>query len=76
MSYKNSTDPFIKNKLLSLILMSLSFITVILNFLIDRILVLMGSPHFTIFYFLAWICLIIGIFFAYIGYIKPKSKEV
>ena len=75
-SYKNSIDPFIKNKILSLILMSLSFITVIFNFLIDRILVLMGSPHFTLFYFLAWICLIIGIIFAYIGYIKPKSKKV
>ncbi len=75
MSYKNSTDPFIKKKILSLGLMSLSFIIVVLNFLIDRILVLMGSPHFTIFYFLAWICVIIGLFFAYIGYLKPKSRE-
>jgi len=72
-SYKDSIDPFIKKKILSLMVMSLSFIVVLLNFLIDRILVLMGSPHFTIFYFLAWVCVIIGIIFAYIGYIKPKS---
>jgi len=74
-SYKNSKETFIKKKLLSLVLMSLSFIIVILNFFIDRILVLMGSPHFTIFYFLAWVWVIIGIIFAYVGYIKPKSKE-
>lgn len=54
-SYKKSNDTFIRKKLLSLVVMSLSIIFVLLNFLIDRILVLMGSPHFTIFYFLAWI---------------------
>lgn len=54
--------------------MSLFFMLVLLNFLIDRVLILLGDPGFTFFYFLGWSCVIIGIVCAYLGYIKPKSK--
>lgn len=74
-SYKISEKTFIKKKLLSLILMSLCFNLVLLCFLIDRILELLGSSHFTIFYFIAWIIAVIGIISAYIGFIMPKTSE-
>jgi hypothetical protein len=37
--------------------------------------VLLGDPGFTAFYYLAWISAIVGIFGAYYGYIRPKSRE-
>jgi hypothetical protein len=73
--YKSVNDPDYKKAFLSLALMSLSFILVLLMFLIDRILILFGDPGFTLFYFMAWIFVIIGFLGAYLGYIKPKSKE-
>ncbi|MFX1339052.1 MAG: hypothetical protein ACFFDK_10615 [Promethearchaeota archaeon] len=72
--YKSVSDPEYKKAFLSLALMSLSFILVLLMFLIDRILILFGDPGFTIFYFMAWTFVIIGFLEAYLGYIKPKSK--
>jgi len=74
-SYRSSDNPFIKKKLLSLSLMSLTLMTVMFLFLIDRILVLLGAYHFTVFYFIAWIFVMIGIICAYIGYIMPKTSE-
>ncbi|TFG22862.1 MAG: hypothetical protein EU532_14030 [Promethearchaeota archaeon] len=73
--YKSVSDPDYKKAFLSLALMSLSFILVLLMFLIDRILILFGDPGFTMFYFMAWIFVLLGFLEAYLGYIKPKSKE-
>lgn len=60
---------------ISLAIMSISFMLIFLNFAIDRILILLNTPGFTLFYYLAWISAIIGIFGAYYGYIRPKSSE-
>jgi hypothetical protein len=43
--------------------------------LLDRITIIMGSQGFTIFYFMAWIFVIVGFLGAYLGYIRPKSTE-
>ncbi len=68
--------PEFSQAFLSLAIMSISFILIFLNFAIDRVLIFLGSPGFTVFYFLAWIFVIVGIFGAYYGYIRPKSSEV
>ena len=73
--YKSVDEKIYKNAFLSLSVMSLFFILVLLGFLLDRVLILLGSPGFTIFYFLAWSFVIIGMLGAYLGYISPKSKE-
>lgn len=74
--YRANDDSFLKKKLLSLASMSLNFMLVLLSFFIDRVLVLIGFPHFTFFYFLAWIFEIIAIFSAYVGYIKPRKEKI
>jgi hypothetical protein len=73
-SYKSSDQKMVKNAFISLALMSIFFILVPLNFLIDRITILLGSPGFSVFYFLAWSFFILGIIMAYFGYIKPRVK--
>lgn len=73
--YQAASDDFIKKKLLSLTFMSFTFMMVLLSFLIDRLLVMIGFSHFTFFYFLAWIFQIIGIILAYIGFILPRSQN-
>ena len=74
-SYRAVEEKTYKHAFLSLAIMSFSFMLIFLNFAIDRILIFLGSPGFTVFYFLAWISVIVGIFGAYYGYIRPKSKE-
>ncbi|MBD3342629.1 MAG: hypothetical protein GF353_26245 [Candidatus Lokiarchaeota archaeon] len=58
---------------ISLAIMSLSFVLIFIMFLIDRVLILLGDPGFTVFYFAAWAFSIIGIVSAYLGYIRPRS---
>jgi len=74
-SFKSTGDKVFKKAFLSLALMSIFYILVPLNFLIDRILILLGGVGFSPFYFLAWIFVILGIIGAYFGYIRPKSKQ-
>ncbi len=74
-NYRSISNPTFKKAFLSLALMSLFLTLVFVNFLIDRILILFGDPGFTVFYFMAWSCGVVGIVCAYLGYIKPKSKE-
>ena len=74
-SYRAVKEKTYKQAFLSLAIMSFSFMLIFLNFAIDRVLIFLGSPGFTVFYFLAWIFVIIGVFGAYMGYIRPKSKE-
>ncbi len=71
-SYRTTQDLLYKKAFLSLSIMSLSLIVVFFNFLIDRFLILLGGFGFTIFYFLAWFCVIIAIFGAYYGFLKPS----
>ena len=74
-AYKSVQDPNFKRAFLSLAIMSLSFILTFVFMLIDRITIILGSEGFTIFYFLGWSSVIIGFLGAYLGYIRPKSKE-
>ncbi len=74
-SYRAVEGKTYKQAFLSLAIMSISFMLIFLNFAIDRLLIFLGNPGFTVFYFLAWIFAIVGIFGAYYGYIRPKSTE-
>jgi len=74
-AYKNSSMRNYRNAFLSLTVMSLSFILVLLCFLIDRIYILMGDFGFTLFYFMGWIFLIIAIFGAYLGYLYFSNEN-
>ena len=69
--YRTAAVHQLRGRFLSLALMSLNFMLVTFCFLIDRVLVLMGWSHFTIFYFLGWSSALFGIACAYIGYVKP-----
>ena len=72
--YKIDQQEFIKKKLLSLTFMAFFFILIFVCFFIDRLLILFGFLGYTIFYFLAWLCGIFALMFAYIGYLKPKRE--
>jgi len=74
-SYRAVKEKNYKQAFLSLAIMSVSFMLIFLNFAIDRIFIFLGSPGFTAFYFLAWSFALVGIFGAYFGYIRPKSRE-
>jgi hypothetical protein len=74
-SYRAVEGKTYKQAFLSLAIMSVSFMLIFLNFAIDRVLIFLGSPGFTVFYFMAWIFAIVGIFGAYYGYIRPRSTE-
>ena len=74
-SYRGVEEKIYKQAFLSLAIMSFSFTLIFLNFAIDRVLIFLGSPGFTLFYFLAWISAIVGIFGTYYGYIRPKASE-
>ena len=68
-------DPVFKKAFLSLTIMCIGFMAIFFLFTVDRVLIMLGSPRFTIFYFLAWASALIAMFGAYLGYIRPKSKE-
>lgn len=74
-SYRAVEEKTYKQAFLSLAIMSVSFMLIFLSFAIDRLFIFLGSLGFTFFYYLAWISAIIGIFGAYYGYIRPKSRE-
>ena len=74
-AYRSVNDPIFKRAFLSLAIMSFSFIMTLVCLLIDRITIILGSQGFTAFYFMAWIFVIIGFLGAYLGYIRPKSRE-
>ncbi|TFG14879.1 MAG: hypothetical protein EU531_08860 [Promethearchaeota archaeon] len=72
-SYRLTEEDLFKKAFLSLCLMSLFFIMVPFNFLLDRLTILAGGAGFTVFYFLAWIFVFLGIIGAYFGYIRPRT---
>ena len=71
---KQASDVAIKKAFFSLAIMSIFFILVLVNFFLDRLTILLGGPGFSVFYFLGWICVLVGMLFAYYGYIKPKAR--
>ena len=74
-SYKNSNINNYRKAFFSLAVMCLSFVLILLCFLIDRIYIFMGDFGFTIWYFLGWILVIIGVIGAYFGYLHLNRKE-
>lgn len=69
-AYKSTDHPRFRKSFLSLSIMSFSYISVLLCLLVDRIYILLGHFGFTIFYFLTWVFVIIGIISTYYGYLK------
>ena len=75
-SYRNSNMGNYKKAFAWLAIMSLSFVLILFNFLIDRIFIFMGSFGFTLFYYLGWIFVIIGDLGAYFGYIHLTKGDI
>jgi lipopolysaccharide export LptBFGC system permease protein LptF len=76
-AYKGVKESIYKKAFLSLAAMALCYMLIFLNFLIDRIFILvLNIPGFTLFYYLAWAFAIIGIVCAYLGYIKPEAGQL
>jgi hypothetical protein len=75
-AYKAVDDPSFKRGFISLFSMALSIILIFICQVIDRILMItLNIIGYTFFYFLGWSFAIVAIFFAYFGYINPKSKK-
>lgn len=73
-AFKSTDHPGFRKAFLALSIMSLSYISVLLCLLIDRIFILFGHFGFTIFYFLSWAFVIIGILSTYYGYLRLDIK--
>jgi len=63
-------DKIYRNAILSLVIMAYGFISAMLMFVFDRV---FFTDPYSIFYYLADVSILIGIIFAYFGYVKPKS---
>lgn len=61
--------------ILSLIIMAFCFITAILMFVSDAVLKIAVESvnDYTVFYYLADVSILVGIIFAYFGYVRPKA---
>lgn len=64
-----------KTAFYSLGVMAIGFIGVLVFQFIDRVFILLGSPGYTVFYFLGMSSVIVCILGAYLGYIRPGNKE-
>lgn len=75
-TYREVSDIIYKRAFLSLIVMSICLILVFVCQIIDRVLmIVLDISGYTVFYFLGWSFAILAILCAYLGYIKPKSRE-
>ena len=75
-AYRNVEDPTFRRAFLSLSIMALCYMLIFVFQIIDRILMMtLNIIGYTIFYYLGWIIAIVTIICAYLGYIRPKSKE-
>jgi len=75
-TYRGVQEKEYKTAFLSLAVMAISFSLIFLNFLIDRLLILiLDIIGFTPFYYAAWAFGIIGILGAYAGYIRPSREK-
>ncbi len=73
-AYKSTKIYQFRKSFLSLTIMSISYIFVLLCLLIDRIYIFLGYQGFTVFYFMSWIFVLIGIFGNYFGYLTFKNE--
>ncbi|MHA1110419.1 MAG: hypothetical protein ACTSRE_04915 [Promethearchaeota archaeon] len=64
------TDRTYRSAILSLIIMAYCFISAMLMFVFDRLLI---TEPYSVFYYLADVSILVGIIFAYFGYVKPKA---
>lgn len=72
-SFKTLSNSSFKRNYLLLMIMSLSFIAVLLCILLDRFLIFLGTSGYSLFYFISWIFVIFGIFSAYFGYFRLEN---
>ena len=74
--YRLMKEPHYKRASLSLAVLGISFILVFVGFLADRLIMLFtDSEGYTVFYFAAWGFFIVGIFAAYLGYIRTSRQK-
>jgi len=73
-AYKSTDHPGFRKSFFFLSIMSLSYMSVLLCLLVDRVYIFLGHFGFTIFYFLSWVFVIIGIISTYYGYLKLDIK--
>lgn len=66
-------DPVYQQGIRSLAIMALCFILTITFFLLDRVMILATGNYYSVFYYLADVSLLVGIIFAYFGYIRPGN---
>ena len=74
-SFRNSSIVNFKKAFACLAIMSLSFVLVLFNFLINSLFIFMGSFGFTLFYYLGWIFVIIGEVGAYFGLLHLTKEK-
>jgi hypothetical protein len=70
--YKVANEKF-KGAFKALAIQALFFILTFLCFLLDQVVLAITAIGFTVFYFAAWICAVVGIVLTYYGYIKPRA---
>lgn len=69
-NYKMASNSAFKSKFLNLMVMSLSFLLVLLCLLMDRFFIFMEWGEYTFFYFISWLFVLLGIITAYKGYLS------
>jgi hypothetical protein len=68
-NYKLASNPTFRKKFGNLMVMSISFILVLFCLLLDRIFIFMELGTYSVFYFVSWLFVLIGIITAYLGYL-------
>jgi hypothetical protein len=72
---RRMTEPQYKQAFIALGLMSLFYMLVFLNFIIDNIMLNMFQTRFSVFYYIGWGCVLMSIITGYFGYIRPGSAK-
>ena len=75
-AYRKSQDRKNKNAFLSLTVMAIAFALVFFWFMMDQLWTALYKQQYTIFYFLAWACGVISLVTAYLGFIRPRSRQI
>lgn len=69
----DKSDKTYRNAIRSLVIMGLCFILTMLFYVADRVWSIFTLTSYSVFYYLADVAILIGIIFAYFGYVKPKA---
>ncbi len=69
-AYKLTENASFRKAFLSLMLMSISYTSVLLLIFVDRVFIYFGNSGYTLFYFASWFFVILGIIFSYFGYLN------